>query len=129
MLRFRGMLRQHGLTEQQWRVLRALSTDQVFEIPRLAKATFLLGPSLSRILADLGTEGLISVELHDTDQRRKMIRLTEPGADLIARIAPLSEAIYADIAATVGADRMGEMQALLRDMETALRTAPPADEI
>ena len=33
MLRFRDMLRRQGLTEQQWRVLRALATEDAFEIP------------------------------------------------------------------------------------------------
>ena len=101
MLRFRKMLRQQGLTEQQWRVLRALATEEAFEIPDLVASTFLLGPSLSRILADLDRQGLILIAPHEDDQRRKLIRLSDRGATLIEEIAPLSEQIYADITARI----------------------------
>lgn len=121
MLRFRAMLREQGITEQQWRVLRALATDEAFEIPRLVSATFLLGPSLSRIIADLEKAELIAVELHEADQRRKIISLAPRGAELMERVAPLSEEIYAEIAARIGAGRLAEMQELLRDVEKALR--------
>ena len=53
MRHFRASLRQHNITEQQWRVLRALAEVRKIEVTELAHATFLLPPSLSRILRDL----------------------------------------------------------------------------
>ena len=53
MRQFRPSLRQHGLTEQQWRILRALAAIEAIEVTELARTAFLLGPSLSRILRDL----------------------------------------------------------------------------
>src|SRR5947207_3922732 len=53
MRQFRPSLRNHGLTEQQWRILRALTTVDAIEVTELARVAFLLGPSLSRILRDL----------------------------------------------------------------------------
>ena len=53
MRQFRPSLRQHGLTEQQWRILRALAATDAIEVTELARVAFLLGPSLSRILRDL----------------------------------------------------------------------------
>ena len=50
---FRPGLHHFGITEQQWRVLRALTTVETIEVLALAEATFLLPPSLSRILKDL----------------------------------------------------------------------------
>jgi homoprotocatechuate degradation regulator HpaR len=50
MSRFRPMLRRHGLTEQQWRVVRALAAYQKIDASELAKKSFLLAPSLTRIL-------------------------------------------------------------------------------
>ena len=49
---FRPGLRSRGVTEQQWRILRALAHAGPLEVTELADATFLLGPSLSRILPD-----------------------------------------------------------------------------
>src|SRR5271168_1652548 len=59
MRQFRPSLRSHGLTEQQWRILRALATVDAIEVTELARMAFLLGPSLSRILRDLDARQLI----------------------------------------------------------------------
>src|SRR5947207_3383562 len=70
MRQFRPILRQHGLTEQQWRILRALAAVDAIEVTELARVAFLLGPSLSRILRDLETRGLIQREVNARDLRR-----------------------------------------------------------
>src|SRR3977135_339575 len=59
MRQFRPSLREHGLTEQQWRILRALAAIEAAEVTELARTAFLLGPSLSRILRDLDARNLI----------------------------------------------------------------------
>src|SRR6201982_2692041 len=59
MRQFRPSLRNHGLTEQQWRILRALTSVDEIEVTELAHVAFLLGPSLSRILRDLEARPLI----------------------------------------------------------------------
>ena len=59
MRQFRPSLRNHGLTEQQWRILRALTAVDNIEVTELARTAFLLGPSLSRILRDLEARHLI----------------------------------------------------------------------
>ena len=74
---FRPMLGEHGLTEQQWRVLRALRATRVgLEVGELAEATFLLGPSLSRILANLEDRQLVARSSVPRDARRSRISLT-----------------------------------------------------
>lgn len=92
---FRPLLAKHDLTEQQWRVLRALSasTDPL-EVGAIADATFLLAPSLSRILKDLEARSLVHRAPVATDQRRAEISLTAPGYALVGLVAPESEAIY-----------------------------------
>src|SRR5512140_1210126 len=59
MRQFRPSLRHHGLTEQQWRILRALTAVDTIEVTELAQVAFLLGPSLSRILRALEARDLI----------------------------------------------------------------------
>ena len=49
MRHFRASLRAHGMTEQQWRILRALASIDRTEVTELARMAYLLGPSLSRI--------------------------------------------------------------------------------
>ena len=59
MARFRPMLRDHGLTEQQWRVIRALADYDRIDASELARRSFLLAPSLTRILQHLEKEKLV----------------------------------------------------------------------
>ncbi|MCC6987947.1 MAG: MarR family transcriptional regulator, partial [Acidobacteria bacterium] len=67
MARFRPLLRRHGVTEQQWRVLRALSTTPQTNASALAAVTCLGLPSLSRILRTLDARGLIHRRTMATD--------------------------------------------------------------
>ncbi len=127
MRHFRPALRRNGMTEQQWRVLRALMTRPGMEVSELAEATFLLGPSLSRILRDLDSLGLITRRLDDADQRRSIIALSPRGESLIEQISPESETIYAEITRRFGAQRLAELQAMLRELETLLTEGPPIE--
>ena len=123
MVQFRSMLREQGLTEQQWRVLRALDASGRLEVSDLAQVTFLLKPSLSRILPDLERRDLISIEPHEADQRRKVVQLAAAGAEMIGLIAPLSETIYSRISGRLGARRLSQLQSLLVDTERRLLVA------
>jgi homoprotocatechuate degradation regulator HpaR len=113
----RPLLADHDLTEQQWRVLRALAAEAAtLEPTELADHTFLLAPSLSRILANLEGRGLIVRETPEHDQRRSRISLSVAGRDLVARIAPLSAAIDESIEHRFGAERLQRLLDELRDL-------------
>lgn len=125
MRHFRPALRENGMTEQQWRVLRALMTRPGMEVAEIAEATFLLGPSLSRILRDLEQLGFIARRLDENDHRRSIVSLSPEGAALIEKVSPESEAIYAEITRRFGAQRLNELQTMLRELEQLLAEGPP----
>jgi homoprotocatechuate degradation regulator HpaR len=120
MKRFRPSLRDHDITEQQWRVLRALDHAGPLEATALARRTVLLAPSLSRILRDLEARGLVERAAVRSDLRRMRIRVSEQGARLIAAIAPDSEATYDSITRVFGRDKLNALFTLLNDLEQAL---------
>lgn len=121
---FRPGLRKHGVTEQQWRILRALAHRGSLEVTELAQATFLLAPSLSRILPDLENRELVSRRQVDTDLRRSVVSLEPRGLKLIAAHAPFSEEMYAQIAERFGAERIEQLIALLQELEASLEEIP-----
>ena len=125
MRQFRPGLRVHGVTEQQWRVLRALSGEAAVEISELAARTCLLAPSLSRILPDLAARGLIARRQVRSDLRRAVVSLTPEGARLIAAHAAQSERIYRAIESRFGTDALQQLFALLAALEQSL-AAPTA---
>src|SRR3954449_8927510 len=106
MRHFRPSLRAHGLTEQQWRILRALASSGDLEVTELARMAYLLGPSLSRILRDLETRRLIERRVVKADLRRNIVSITASGLRLIKAVAPSSEAIYAEITRRYGARKL-----------------------
>jgi homoprotocatechuate degradation regulator HpaR len=117
---FRPGLRKHGVTEQQWRILRALAHSGPLEVTGLAEATFLLAPSLSRILPDLEKRQLISRRQVDTDLRRYVVSLEAKGLRLIGMHAPYSEHMYAQIARRFGTERISQLLGLLAELESSL---------
>jgi len=115
MQRFRPMLKAHGLSEQQWRVLRVLNENGPSEPTVLAEQSVILTPSLTRILAHLEGRGLIARTRHPEDGRRQLTELTDQGRKMIEEITPESAAIYADLTAAFGPENtQGLMQALRR---------------
>src|ERR1700755_2106050 len=86
MKQFRPSLRRHGLTEQQWRILRALAAVDAIEVTDLPRVAFLLGPSLSRILRDLEARHLIERKTAKADLRRAVVTITANGLKLIEAV-------------------------------------------
>ena len=126
MLLFRPLLAKHGLTEQQWRVLRALAaTDMTQTVGELADRTFLLGPSLTRILTHLDRRGLIKRAKSTADLRQTTVELTATGLDLVSRIAPTSESQYNQIEREFGAARLNR---LLAELHALVELLPANDE-
>jgi homoprotocatechuate degradation regulator HpaR len=128
MRQFRPSLRNHGLTEQQWRILRALTAVEAIEVTELARMAFLLGPSLSRILRDLETRQLVERKTAEVDQRRAVVSISAKGLKLIEAVAPTSEAIYAEITRRFGARRLSELQEMLAVLEQSLAGMEGADD-
>jgi len=125
MRRFRPGLRSRGVTEQQWRVVRALAHSGPMEVTALATATCLLAPSLSGILPGLESRGFISRRQLDSDLRRAVVSLEPKGHELIAAHAPDSEQIYDEIARTFGQKRLDQLFKLLRELEETLEQTAP----
>jgi len=128
MRQFRPSLRRHGLTEQQWRILRALAAVETIEATELARTAFLLGPSLSRILRDLEARQLIERRLASADQRRSVLSISARGLKLMEEVAPSSEAIYAAITRRYGARKLAELQDMLGVLERSLSGMEAAKE-
>ncbi len=120
MSRFRPMLRQHGLTEQQWRVIRALAAYQEIDASEIAKRSFLLAPSLTRILRFLEREKLVKRSSDASDQRRYVFVLTGKGRRIYDEVGPDSELLYAEIEKEFGADKLEALYALLAEFYAAL---------
>ena len=119
--RFRPMLRQFDLTEQQWRIIRALAEADVLDAGDLARVCYILAPSLTRILQNLEARGVLQRRTDENDQRRAQISLTHEGRELFDEVRPYSRESYAEIALAIGPDRLSELYEILGDVEQKLK--------
>ena len=120
MSRFRPMLRNHGLTEQQWRVVRVLAAEKKLDTGELSRLTFLLAPSLSRILKTLDQEGLVQRTPDPEDLRRVDVRLSKAGRIVYHKVSPDSERLYREIEEQFGLQKLDELYVLLKDLQGAI---------
>jgi homoprotocatechuate degradation regulator HpaR len=123
----RPSLRQHGLSDQQWRVLRVLGEHAHdcagVETGRVAKEAFLLGPSLTGVLARMEGAGLIERQRCTQDARRTVVRATPQGLAKVQALSQSIEAHYAWMEAQLGKPSLLQLYALL-DQVIAIEGAP-----
>jgi homoprotocatechuate degradation regulator HpaR len=120
MARFRPMLRNHGLTEQQWRVVRVLAAEGELDAGELASRCFLMAPSLSRILQALVNDGLVKRTIDTDDQRRSLASLTTAGLKKYKQVGPDAEALYQSIERQFGRNKLSQLYRLLTELTLSI---------
>lgn len=127
MQRFRPMLNGQGVTEQQWRILRALLREDGLEPRQLCERCLISSPSITGVLARMEESGLVLRERMDHDQRRVKVTLTDKAKAMGQAMAPLVERQYADLEQLVGVDALQQVYDVL---DTLLqRLGSPDDSV
>ena len=109
-------LREYGLSDQQWRVLRVLGEHGVMETGRVAREALILGPSLTGMLSRMARDGLIERTQDPADQRRTVVGLTAQGRSTVAKLVHLIEAHYALMEQSLGKQKLAQLYALLDEV-------------
>lgn len=121
----RPSLREHALSDQQWRVLRVLGEhaheSAGIETGRVAREAYLLGPSLTGVLSRMERDGLIARERCAQDARRTVVRATAQGLAKVQDLSETIEAHYQWMEQQLGKDKLTQLYALL-DEVIALET-------
>ncbi|MCY7317783.1 MAG: homoprotocatechuate degradation operon regulator HpaR [Ramlibacter sp.] len=109
----RPSLREHGLSDQQWRVLRVLGEHGTVETGRVAREAFILGPSLTGVLARMERDGLVRRAKDPGDQRRSVVEATSRGLELVEKLSLTIEAHYGWMEKSLGKQKLAELYVLL----------------
>jgi len=127
--RFRPILHAHGVTEQQWRILRALAETEprALEPRQICDLCTLSSPSLTGVLARMDELGLVARRRIDADQRRLLVSLTPKSRAIVRRMAPLVEREYQALEAAVGRELVRDAYALLDRLSASLRATATRD--
>ena len=117
-------LREHGLSDQQWRVLRVLGEHGVVETGRVAREAFILGPSLTGVLNRMERDGLIRRQRDAADQRRSVVELTALGEKAVRKLSHSIEAHYDFKEKSLGKKKLSQLYVLLDEVIALERTEP-----
>lgn len=95
--KYRAVFKEHGISEQQWRILRVLWERQSCTSAELAKIALLPSPSMVGIIDRMIKRSLVSRDRSEDDRRIVHVSLTDKGRDLQNELMPKIEAIYKTI--------------------------------
>jgi homoprotocatechuate degradation regulator HpaR len=122
MERFRPLITAHGLTEQQWRVIRALDEKGPLEPRHISDLCTISSPSMAGVLSRMEALGLVTKARFTDDQRRVLVSLTPKSVGLVRLLSKDLEAEYHAIEQAVGADVVaqvyGAVDALLAGLDS-----------
>ena len=116
MARTRPSLREHGLSDQQWRVLRVLGEQGTVETGRVAREAYILGPSLTGVLARMERDGLVKRARDAGDQRRTVVAATPRGLKMVERLSCTVEDHGRWLEQSLGKQKLGQLYGLLDEL-------------
>ncbi|MCI4644995.1 MAG: MarR family transcriptional regulator [Hyphomonadaceae bacterium] len=117
----RPLLREAGLSEQQWRVLRVLEDEGAMETMSLSERALLHAPSVTRILKDLVERRLVDRLPVENDARRSLVSINQDGRALIQQTAMETRKILDLQAQAFGPERLQNLTRELQAFAIALQ--------
>ncbi|MBU0555856.1 MAG: MarR family transcriptional regulator [Alphaproteobacteria bacterium] len=117
----RPKLREFDITEPQWRVLRVINDQGETDATGLAQVGLLHAPSVTRILRELETRGLIVRVADSNDRRRSTISLSAEGRHVVAGISSHVRSVMKVYAQRFGAKRLDDLGRELRALSEAIK--------
>ena len=111
--RTNDLLRRHGLTHDQYNVLRILRGAEPHGHPRVEVGRRMMSraPDVTRLLDRLERQGLVERTWSPENRRHSIARITAAGLDLLAAIDPDLEALQEEVVEGLSAD---DLRALVR---------------
>jgi homoprotocatechuate degradation regulator HpaR len=126
MRRFRPVLNQHGVTEQQWRILRVLLDEDGLEPRQLCERCLISSPSIAGVLMRMEEAGWIQRERMEHDQRRVKVTVTAATKKLGKSMAPTIEREYLELEKQVG---VKQLQQVYDALDTLLQHLDHSEEV
>jgi homoprotocatechuate degradation regulator HpaR len=125
MLHFRPILTAHGLTEQQWRVIRALDEHGPLESRQIADVCTISTPSLAGVLARMEARHWITKTRLPHDNRRVRVALTASSRKLVSSIAADLQAAYVELEHHIGARQLAEAYRVVDGLLAGIEAKAP----
>jgi DNA-binding MarR family transcriptional regulator len=113
---FHAVVRQHGFSVSEWRVLATLSGGAAVSIGRLAQVSVTKQPTVTRLLDRMEAKGQVKRLPHDSDRRVTLVRITRAGARTVAKLIDLAREHEHRVLEPFGLARAEQLKDTLRRM-------------
>lgn len=113
---FRPALKDFGLTELQWRVLRVLDDCGEVSAQQLADECCVFSQSISRVMRRMEADRLILTRISPRDNRLILIRLSKKGKRLFDKIGPEIETKYREIRRQLSGEKLAILYETLNEL-------------
>jgi homoprotocatechuate degradation regulator HpaR len=117
----RPKLREHNITEPQWRVMRVLNDRGSTDATRLSEVGLLHAPSVTRILKELEKRKIVVRRPDSHDLRRTLVALTPQGHEIVRTISRDVLRIMREYSERFGAQRLERLLDELRALAAAIK--------
>jgi len=111
---FHEVVRRHGLSVSEWRVLASLEGSDGIPIGQLAQLALLKQPTMTRMLDRMEARGEVARFAHAGDRRVTLVRITPAGHRTVSRLIALAREHEARVVEPFGARRAEDLKATLR---------------
>ena len=111
---FHEVVRSHGLSVSEWRVLATLAGSEPISIGRLAQVAVLKQPTVTRMLDRMEAKDQVERLAHDGDRRVTLVRITANGSRMVARLIALARDHEAKVLEPFGLAHAEDLKATLR---------------
>lgn len=124
---FHQVVRAHGFSVSEWRVMASLANGEAISIGELAHVTLTKQPTLTRLLDRMATRGQVQRVPHESDRRVTLVRITAEGAQTVAYLMGLAREHEERVLEPFGLARADELKKTLRQI-VRLHTQTPGQE-
>jgi DNA-binding MarR family transcriptional regulator len=121
---FHEVVRKHGFSVSEWRVLASLADGDPTSIGALAQVAVTKQPTLTRLLDRMEAKQQVERLPHDSDRRITLVRITPLGRRTVAKLIDLARKHEARVLEPFGLTRAEELKTTLRRIIELHRELP-----
>src|SRR5690606_29161154 len=113
---FHQVVRKHGFSVTEWRVLASLAGGKPISIGKLAQVTVTKQPTVTRLLDRMEARGQAERLPHDSDRRVTLVRITRKGAKTVEHLMALAREHEMKVLEPFGLARAEALKTTLRQV-------------
>jgi DNA-binding MarR family transcriptional regulator len=113
---FHHIVKDHGFSVTEWRILATLTDSDGVSVGRLADIALSKQPTVTRLVDRMSARGLVCKATHPNDRRKTVIRITPQGRDIIASLIAQAKAHEHRVLEPFGHARAEELKTILREI-------------